>query len=135
MLAGFDENGDPILHDPGSRNGYKRQYNKTDISKSWFDKGGISYTFYLEDDNLANENFDDNFNDVEVYPNPASDYFTIVTNEKIEFSLINNLGQVIISKPLSGKSKVDISNLNSGIYFIQLIDKNGNNNTRKFLIK
>ena len=135
MLAGFDENGDPILHDPGSKSGYKRQYNKTDISKSWFDKGGISYTFYLEDNELANENFESNLGNAKIYPNPASNYFTVEVNEKIEFSLINNLGQVIISKPLSGKSKVDISNLNSGIYFIQLIDKYGNNNTRKIIIK
>ncbi|MCK5906583.1 MAG: T9SS type A sorting domain-containing protein, partial [Flavobacteriales bacterium] len=135
MLAGFDENGNVLVHNPARKNGYAQKYPERDIAESWFNKGGIAYTFYLEDNNLANENFDGNFKDVEVYPNPASDYFTIVTNEKIEFSLINNLGQVIISKPLSGKSKVDISNLNSGIYFIQLIDKNGNNNTRKFIIK
>ncbi len=49
MLAGFDNNGNPIVHDPARSNGYSYKFNKSDISHAWFDKGGISYTFYLPD--------------------------------------------------------------------------------------
>jgi len=50
MLAGFDSTGIPIVHDPGRSNGYAYQHSKEALSSSWFvDKGGVAYTFYLED--------------------------------------------------------------------------------------
>jgi hypothetical protein len=53
MLAGFMEDGRVIVHDPAKPNssGYQRIYDKYKLSQSWFNKGGISYTFYLVDDN------------------------------------------------------------------------------------
>jgi len=133
MLAGFDEDGNPILHDPGSRNGYKRQYDKTKISQSWFNKGGISYTFYLEE-NLSN-NFESYFEDVKIYPNPASEYFTIEVKEETDILLINSLGQVMTSITISNNTDIDLSNFTSGIYFIQLKNKQGNKSTRKLIVK
>ena len=50
MLAGFTSDGNPIVHDPAKSSGYAKIYNKSDLSHSWFDKGGISYTFYLISD-------------------------------------------------------------------------------------
>jgi hypothetical protein len=47
MLAGFNASGTPIVHDPARSNGYSYVFNKSDLSHSWFDKGGVSYTFYL----------------------------------------------------------------------------------------
>jgi Peptidase_C39 like family/Secretion system C-terminal sorting domain len=49
MLAGFDASGNPIIHDPARSNGYSYQFNKTSLSQSWFDKGGIAYTFFPAD--------------------------------------------------------------------------------------
>jgi hypothetical protein len=49
MLAGFDDNGNPIVHDPAKSNGYNYKFNKTSLSESWFEKGGIAYTFFPED--------------------------------------------------------------------------------------
>ena len=135
MLAGFDEDGDPILHDPGSRNGYKRQYDKTKISKSWFDKGGISYTFYLDDSQLSNDNFKNNLVNINIYPNPASDYFTVEVSEETKLTLINYLGQTIVSANIFGKADIDVRNLDSGIYVIQLQDKTGNISTNKIILK
>jgi hypothetical protein len=45
MLAGFTGAGIPIVHDPARSNGYSYVYNKSDLSHSWFDKGGVAYTF------------------------------------------------------------------------------------------
>ena len=47
MLAGFTAAGDPIVHDPARSNGYSYVFNKSDLSHSWFDKGGVAYTFSL----------------------------------------------------------------------------------------
>ena len=49
MLAGFDSQGNPLVHDPAKSNGYGYKFNKTSLSQSWFDKGGVAYTFYQED--------------------------------------------------------------------------------------
>lgn len=49
MLAGFDSNGNPLVHDPARSNGYAYRFDKLQLSQSWFDKGGIAYTFYLPD--------------------------------------------------------------------------------------
>ncbi len=49
MLAGFDETGNPIIHDPAQSQGYGYIFDKTEISRSWFEKGGIAYTFFLQD--------------------------------------------------------------------------------------
>ncbi|HNT67113.1 MAG TPA: C39 family peptidase [bacterium] len=46
MLAGFTEDGRPIVHDPAKSNGYAYIFNKASLSRSWFEKGGIAYTFY-----------------------------------------------------------------------------------------
>ncbi|MGE5496553.1 MAG: C39 family peptidase [Syntrophothermus sp.] len=48
MLAGFDASGIPIVHDPAIRNGYSYKFDKTALSQSWFSKGGVSYTFFLD---------------------------------------------------------------------------------------
>ena len=58
MLAGFTSNGDPIVHDPAKAGGYQKIYNKSDLSHSWFDKGGISYTIYLVENNTSIEDID-----------------------------------------------------------------------------
>ena len=58
MLAGFTSNGDVIVHDPAKSSGYQKIYDKSDISHSWFDKGGISYTFYPVANNPSIEDID-----------------------------------------------------------------------------
>lgn len=50
MLAGFTENGDPIVHDPArTYDGYSHVFNKSDLSRSWFAKGGVAYTIFPQD--------------------------------------------------------------------------------------
>ncbi|MGL1891138.1 MAG: hypothetical protein OCD02_05890 [Spirochaetaceae bacterium] len=46
MLAGFDKSGNPLVHDSAKEDGYFYKFDKTDLSKAWFNKGGIAYTFY-----------------------------------------------------------------------------------------
>lgn len=53
MLAGFTVNGNPRVHDPARTDGYNHVYSKAAISHSWFDKGGVAYTFFLRDTTVA----------------------------------------------------------------------------------
>ncbi|WP_339887199.1 T9SS type A sorting domain-containing protein [uncultured Flavobacterium sp.] len=66
---------------------------------------------------------------IKVYPNPASNYVTIETgfsdgNLKIE--LINDLGQVLkTNEIIQGNNSIQLEtyNLNNGLYFIKISDK------------
>ena len=53
MLAGFDENGDPLVHDPARQDGYAYHFTKISLSQSWFNKGGVGYTFFPGDTTLV----------------------------------------------------------------------------------
>ncbi|MCT4622371.1 MAG: T9SS type A sorting domain-containing protein [Schleiferiaceae bacterium] len=56
-----------------------------------------------------------------IFPNPANDYivFRNDSNEEIDISIINSLGQTVAAVRVSGSStkKVDISTQPSGIYY------------------
>ncbi|NQT97449.1 MAG: C39 family peptidase [Candidatus Marinimicrobia bacterium] len=85
MLAGFDSNGNPIVHDPARTYGYSHVYTKYQISHSWFDKGGVGYTFYLRDSlqvSIAQEErintvIPDELYQLTNYPNPFNAQTTI----------------------------------------------------------
>jgi len=58
---------------------------------------------------------------LKLFPNPFSDYFTIESETALDNSsieILNNLGQVVFSKELSGRQiKLDIADLSSGVYY------------------
>ena len=79
MLAGFDASGDPLVHDPARSNGYAYRHPKYDLSRSWFEKGGIAYTFYPGDSTSVISGIEDRtelrphhaaFQLGRLYPNP-----------------------------------------------------------------
>ena len=65
---------------------------------------------------------------VNVYPNPASDMLNIEVpgNEQVTFNLISVNGQVVVSKPATSTSAIDVSTLAAGLYFYTVTDKAGN---------
>lgn len=109
MLAGFDENGNPLVHDPARSNGYGYKFNKLDLGKSWFDKGGVAYTFYLEDSvTTAVENhppdntpLPDSWRFITNYPNPFNNTtnisFRVEKAGKIELSIYNINGDKLVT--------------------------------------
>ena len=85
MLAGFDSQGNPLVHDPARKDGEGYKFDKTDLSKSWFNKGGVAYTFFLDSTtttSVENENHVQVVKDfkLNVYPNP----FNPQTNIRFE---------------------------------------------------
>ncbi|WP_238321146.1 T9SS type A sorting domain-containing protein [Flavobacterium saliperosum] len=69
-----------------------------------------------------------------VYPNPVKDVLNIETKQTIEVSSIsiyNQLGQLVLVVPSAQHvSKVDVSNLAAGNYFIKINSDKGTSNTR-----
>ena len=137
MLAGFTEYGNPIVHDPAQYNGYGYVFNKTQLSQSWFGKGGIAYTFYPKDSitvSIAEERVP--FNQPELftlfqnYPNPFNPTTHIIfknaSTAKVQITVFDVTGQFITSlfennlNPGFHSIIWDASNLPSGTYFIRL---------------
>jgi hypothetical protein len=81
---------------------------------------------------MANTTF--NTSDVNLYPNPASTTLTIDAKNSIESIVVYNvLGQEVITKtPMSNSTTMDVSNIESGLYFVNsTID--GKSSTKKFI--
>ncbi len=144
MLAGFDSSGNPISHDPGKSNGYKYMHNKTELSKSWFNKGGIAYTFYPEDTTIINSIEEitaiqpENYYLSQNYPNPFNPStkikYKITASPKsspkertfvrlIVYDILGNeIATLVNEEKSAGTYEVEFSGkgLSSGIYFYKL---------------
>ena len=71
--------------------------------------------------------------DVAVYPNPANDVI-FVKGEELQFvEIYNSIGQKVISKNISDSESIDIADITSGMYFVQILDKKGNISTTKII--
>ncbi len=63
--------------------------------------------------------------DFSVYPNPATDVVNIQSKTAISnIQLFNSLGQKVVD--VDGKSSIDISGLNTGLYVLNATDTEGN---------
>lgn len=72
-----------------------------------------------------------NFN---IYPNPASDILNIDYNgEYTNINIVDITGKTVITSAVI--SKVDITSLSSGIYFVSVLDNTQTLSINKFLIK
>lgn len=138
MLAGFTSDGRPIVHDPAKSNGYSYIFNKSDLSHSWFDKGGVAYTFYPSDSIATSVEFPNgettianNFQLYQNYPNPFNPstriQYQLSSNLHVSLKVYDVLGNevsILVDEYKSaGTYEVEFSNTNgltSGIYFYQL---------------
>ncbi|MGB1294659.1 MAG: Omp28-related outer membrane protein, partial [Flavobacteriales bacterium] len=83
--------------------------------------------FYLNSVFLGVDELDNSFS---LVPNPTSQSFTIVTdyNKPTTIEIFNGLGQIILQKEsvnLSSNVTFDVSNYNTGIYFVKINTENG----------
>mgnify|MGYP002639833149 CR=1 FL=1 len=102
MLAGFDNQGDPLVHDPAQQNGEAYEFNKTSLSRSWFNKGGVGYTFFPEESVVALDEGvvqPDQMVLQQNFPNPfnpsTSLRFSIPEAAYVELSIYNLQGKLV----------------------------------------
>jgi hypothetical protein len=68
-----------------------------------------------------------------VYPNPANSIVTINTQENIkEITMFNLLGEVVLTETV--KNTINVSNINNGIYLLQVKTTNGAIGTQKIIV-
>jgi len=137
MLAGFTEAGNPLVHDPARQNGYAYEFAKSDLSHSWFDKGGVAYTFFLDETAVVDvdgkvENFlPEKMTLYQNYPNPfnaaTTISFALTSGADLTLNIYDVQGRLvaIIARGFfqAGKHEVKwyAEALDSGIYFLRLI--------------
>ena len=91
------------------------------------------FTFHVDGVSSTNEN---RFSELKIYPNPATDQLTIELNEiQLEWlRIVDITGREIIRNiSLSGTSKIDIRQLNPGVYFLEGKGKEGERHLSKLL--
>lgn len=72
---------------------------------------------------------------VKIFPNPVQDYVNIESDKNfIAYEIIDESGKLILNKDFKG-SKIDISNLKTGVYFIKLKSLSNETNIVKFIKK
>jgi hypothetical protein len=149
MLAGFTNDGNPIVHDPAKSNGYSYVFNKNDLSRSWFQKGGVAYTFYPKQlVSVENENdkiIGDDFILHQNYPNPFNGTtiinYQIKSSSYVSLSIYDMLGKEIkvlvneIKQPGIHSVEFDANDLPSGVYLYRLNSGNFSETKRLVLIK
>jgi hypothetical protein len=85
-------------------------------------------------ENLTNIITIDYKNKYAVFPNPANDFLTIYGKNVTSIEIFNIYGNIVLSKTLNDNKKVNISELNSGIYFVEIEGSNGFKSNKKVII-
>jgi len=88
-------------------------------------------------------NFNGISGNIAVFPNPSSGKFnfaiTMPKASDINFTVINNIGQVVYAKTESSVTNaivgMDLSHLAKGIYFVNITDNTGDKTTKKIIIE
>ena len=72
---------------------------------------------------------------ISIYPNPATDFITIAnkSNKLLNMYIFDISGKKIMQQSFSSSKKIDISKLESGVYFIQLMDQTETVYTEKLI--
>ncbi|WDF48486.1 T9SS type A sorting domain-containing protein [Chryseobacterium sp. KACC 21268] len=72
---------------------------------------------------------------VKIFPNPVQDFVNIESDKNfVAYEIIEESGKLLLNKDFKG-SKIDISNLKTGVYFIKLKSLSNETNIVKFIKK
>jgi PKD repeat protein len=76
-------------------------------------------------------------NNISIYPNPNNGSFVIepnsITEQTIQIYDVN--GKMVLSQTINGKTNIDASSLNGGVYNINIISKDGVTNKRLVIVR
>ncbi|WP_339700604.1 T9SS type A sorting domain-containing protein [uncultured Marixanthomonas sp.] len=103
---------------------YQFQEENVDAYLATYDLGLIKYTIDLTE--LGTTGFEENTNPFVVYPNPVNSIINIQENggDVVSVAIFNSLGQQV--KKASTVKQINISQLETGVYFVKIKDAKGN---------
>ncbi len=73
-------------------------------------------------------------NTIKLYPNPVTNQLFVENVAVKNYTLFNIGGQLITSGQFNGNS-IDLSSVDAGIYFVELVDENNNKTRSKIIIE
>jgi len=93
------------------------------LDRTAADANSSDYSLYFTDAQTSIEKNEYNF---EIYPNPANDFVNIINNEKelLNINITDITGKVIITQEFTGNSKINVHDLDNGIYFLSIFKDN-----------
>lgn len=82
---------------------------------------------------LANDTFEKS--DLKLFPNPAFNELNLENAENFKVKIYNVLGNLVLSEDSNAASsrKININNLTSGVYFIELTNQDNNRLVKRFI--
>ncbi len=73
---------------------------------------------------------------LQVYPNPASDMISVVSEEDAQLSLVNLMGQTVkVIEVVSGVNQLSVGDLQSGMYMMTISYANGTKAVNRLMVK
>ena len=84
---------------------------------------------------ISNDAAISKYDELLIYPNPSSSNIMLGNDDIVEVSIVSISGKVVLNQSFDGHSKpgLNVNNLESGMYFIQAVDKDNNQLNGKFL--
>ena len=74
-----------------------------------------------------------------VYPNPAAGYVHIQTpdgyNGKSDMMILDMNGRILYNSMLTSSQDIDLGHFSSGLYFMRIVDQNGNSFSKKIEVQ
>jgi len=112
-------------------NGTKCKYN---ISVEYVEVDCIS-SGEKNTDSRSIEKFNSRKEQITIYPNPTSDYINLLTgNDSGAYQLIDINGKRVLQQEIHHRNtSIDITSINPGIYFLQILDENGEVHVKKII--
>lgn len=128
-IGGFDFSGNPTLQsiccDANEIVYVQNQCNFLDYTNTIVSSNCSSF-------NLSTQNTEFTENRVSLYPNPTSNFLNIESNSIIDLISVSDINGRFVTTKLIDSNKVDVQDLQSGIYFLQ-ITSNSKIKTLKFV--
>ena len=103
----------------------------------WLDPNGTGQTTTESIQNILSTQDFELTGSLDIFPNPASTFITIINSRypKLAFSMYNVVGQKLLSGSLSNtNNEINVENLEKGIYFLYLLDRESNADMTKKII-
>jgi hypothetical protein len=100
------------------------------VTKDWVDLGMMNFyysTFVGVNDDPST------YSAAKVYPNPASNKINIESTGTAQIQLLDISGKLISNRKIQGNAQIDVSGLNTGIYFVKIINESGVESVSKFI--